>query len=60
MRTIALNKLAQHYKEAMTEAGPWGMYMYMQGETIPKETNHVTLSKDKKDRMGNSFIGNQC
>jgi choline dehydrogenase-like flavoprotein len=37
------------YKDALTEAGPWGMYMYMQGETIPKETNHVALSKDKKD-----------
>jgi len=26
--------------------------MMMQGETIPKETNHVTLSKDKKDQWG--------
>ena len=26
--------------------------MYMQGETIPKETNHVRLSKDKKDPWG--------
>jgi len=40
------------YKEALTEAGPWGMYMYIQGETIPKETNYVALSKDKKDEWG--------
>ena len=40
------------YKDALTEAGPWGMYMYMQGETIPKETNYVALSKDKKDEWG--------
>jgi choline dehydrogenase-like flavoprotein len=40
------------YKDALTEAGPWRMYMYMQGETIPKETNHVALSKDKKDAWG--------
>jgi len=40
------------YKDALTEAGPWGMYMYIQGETIPKETNYVALSKDKKDEWG--------
>src|SRR5438034_3505040 len=28
------------------------MYMYMQGETLPKETNHVRLSTDKKDAFG--------
>ena len=26
--------------------------MYMQGETIPKATNHVRLSTDKKDQWG--------
>ena len=26
--------------------------MYMQGETIPKVTNHVRLSADKKDQWG--------
>lgn len=26
--------------------------MYMQGETVPKESNHVRLSKDQKDRWG--------
>ncbi len=36
------------YKDALAEAGPWGMYMYMQGETVPKETNYVALSKDEK------------
>ena len=40
------------YKDALCEAGPWGMYMYMQGETVPKESNHVALSKDKKDEWG--------
>ena len=40
------------YKDAMTEAGGWHMYMYIQGETVPKETNHVALSKDKKDQWG--------
>ena len=40
------------YKDALTEPGGWGVYMYMQGETIPKETNHVRLSKDQKDQWG--------
>ena len=39
-------------KESLTEPGPWHAGMYMQGETIPKETNHVRLSKDQKDRWG--------
>ncbi|MES2645882.1 MAG: GMC family oxidoreductase [Bacteroidota bacterium] len=40
------------FKEALTEAGDWGTYMYMQGETIPKEKNQVRLSSDKKDQWG--------
>ncbi len=40
------------YKEALSVPGDWGMYMYMQGETIPKETNTVTLSPTEKDQWG--------
>jgi choline dehydrogenase-like flavoprotein len=40
------------FKEAISEPGGWGAYMYMQGETIPRETNHVRLSTDKKDQWG--------
>lgn len=32
--------------------GPWHVSSHMMGETIPKETNTVTLSKDKKDNWG--------
>jgi choline dehydrogenase-like flavoprotein len=28
------------------------VYMYMQGETIPKASNHVRLSTDQKDQWG--------
>jgi choline dehydrogenase-like flavoprotein len=38
------------YKDALTEPGSWKVYMYMQGETVPKVTNHVRLSKDQKDQ----------
>ncbi|HMG11282.1 MAG TPA: GMC family oxidoreductase [Mucilaginibacter sp.] len=40
------------YKDSLTEPGGWKAYMYLQGETIPKETNHVRLSKDQKDQWG--------
>ncbi|HVU56621.1 MAG TPA: GMC family oxidoreductase [Puia sp.] len=44
--------IGAEYKENMSEPGKWGMYMYMQGETVPKESNHVALSKDKNDQWG--------
>lgn len=40
------------FKEANSIPGPWGVYMMMQGETIPKESNQVTLSSDLKDPWG--------
>ena len=39
-------------KMQLSEPGGWGVYMYMQGETIAKETNHVRLSTDQKDQWG--------
>lgn len=44
--------LGAEYKEAISEPGKWGVYMYMQGETIAKETNHVRLSATEKDQWG--------
>ena len=38
-------------KNAMTPGG-WYAYMYMQGETIPKEKNHVRLSETDTDQWG--------
>ncbi len=40
------------FKKAMTEPGTWQIYMYMQGETIPKASNHVRLSTDQTDAWG--------
>jgi len=39
-------------KHRLSEAGPWYVYMYMQGETIPKASNQVYLSKDRRDQWG--------
>lgn len=41
-----------NYKDAVAEPGQWGVYMYSQGETIPKETNQVRLSETEKDQWG--------
>jgi choline dehydrogenase-like flavoprotein len=40
------------FKEAITEPGQWGIYMMMQGETIPKESNQVYLSDNQRDEWG--------
>ena len=34
------------------ELGPWSVGAYMMGETIPKETNYVSLDGSKKDAWG--------
>lgn len=39
-------------KKEVTTPGGWNVYMYMQGETIPKESNHVRLSDTEKDQWG--------
>jgi len=44
------------FKDAISEAGSWDIYMMMQGETLPKETNHVYLSKDQKDDWGTPLL----
>ncbi|WP_438946700.1 GMC oxidoreductase [Sediminibacterium sp.] len=40
------------FKNAITEPGNWHIYMMMQGETIPKETNQVYLSDYERDDWG--------
>ena len=35
------------FKENTTKPGPWGIYIQMQGESIPRESNHVKLSNIK-------------
>jgi choline dehydrogenase-like flavoprotein len=50
--TFAKTQLGAEYKEALSEPGRWSVYMYMQGETIAKESNHVRLSTTEKDQWG--------
>lgn len=48
----ATTTLGAEYKNALSQPGRWSVYMYMQGETIAKEANHVRLSKTEKDQWG--------
>ena len=50
--TDAGERVGGEYKNAQTRPGPWGIYMYMQGETIPKPSNHVRLHPTEKDAWG--------
>lgn len=50
--TIAGPRLGGSFKDQLSEAGQWYIYMYMQGETLPKETNRVYLSETEKDPFG--------
>ena len=38
------------FKEKASEPGSWWVSLMMQGETIPKKENRVTLSPDQKDK----------
>ena len=40
------------FKDKSTELGGWHVSMMMQGETIPKESNHVRLSTDQVEEWG--------
>jgi choline dehydrogenase-like flavoprotein len=44
--------IGRDFKNSMAEPGPWQAGMFIQGETLPKEVNHVRLSKDLKDPWG--------
>jgi choline dehydrogenase-like flavoprotein len=44
--------IGAEFKNAIAEPGGWGIFMGMQGETVPKFENHVRLHKDLKDPWG--------
>jgi choline dehydrogenase-like flavoprotein len=51
-RGTGYDGIGADFKESLTEPGIWNIDMMMQGETIPKASNHVRLSKDQKDAWG--------
>jgi choline dehydrogenase-like flavoprotein len=51
-RAVEGEQIGADYKAKITQPGNWSIYMMMQGETIPKLSNHVRLSKDQVDEWG--------
>lgn len=51
-RKVEGEQIGADFKKKISQPGEWEIYMMMQGETIPKESNHVRLSKDKMDEWG--------
>lgn len=51
-REIDGPQVGQQFKENITQPGGWSVYLMMQGETVPKEENHVRLSQEEKDAWG--------
>jgi len=51
-RIIEGDQIGAAYKNEISRPGEWSIYMMMQGETIPKQENHIRLSSDKTDRWG--------
>ncbi|MBX9781621.1 MAG: GMC family oxidoreductase [Chitinophagaceae bacterium] len=51
-RGVPVEGIGAALKEGLAEAGGWSVYMMMQGETIPKETNKVYLSDTERDAWG--------
>ncbi len=59
-QTESNESLGAAYKEALTEAGNWGIWMTGMGECLPYAENKVTLSKDKKDAWGIPLLEVDC
>ena len=49
---VTPERMGGAYKDAQAQPGPWHVYMYLQGETVPKESNHVRLHETLKDEWG--------
>ena len=51
-RQVDGKQFGEDYKHQLSEAGPWSIYMMMQGETMPKKENKVSLSQNERDEWG--------
>ena len=51
-RAVEGEQIGAAFKEKISQPGGWAVYMMMQGETIPKATNHMRLSDEATDDWG--------
>ncbi|MCU0379764.1 MAG: GMC family oxidoreductase [Chitinophagaceae bacterium] len=47
-----MDGIGAELKDKLLEPGQWGVFMMMQGENIPQESNHVRLHPELKDAWG--------
>jgi choline dehydrogenase-like flavoprotein len=52
--------IGAEFKEALTEAGNWGMWMTGMGECLPYYDNKISLSATKTDKWGMPLIEIDC
>jgi len=51
-RGLSMEGIGADFKSSLLEPGQWGVFMMMQGENIPLESNQVRLHPDLKDPWG--------
>ncbi len=54
------NSIGAAFKEALSEAGNWGMWMTGMGECLPYYENKISLSTTKTDNWGMPLIEIDC
>jgi len=59
-RPQMLDGIGASLKEAMTEPGPWGIYLGGYGECLPYADNRITLNNDKKNKWGQPTLIIDC
>jgi choline dehydrogenase-like flavoprotein len=52
--------IGAEFKDQLSEAGPWDMWLTGMGECLPYAENRVTISKDKKDDWGMPTVEIDC
>jgi choline dehydrogenase-like flavoprotein len=52
--------IGAEFKDQLSEAGPWDMWLTGMGECLPYAENSVTISKDKKDDWGMPTVEIDC
>jgi choline dehydrogenase-like flavoprotein len=54
------NSIGAAFKEALTEPGPWDLWMTGMGECLPYHDNMISLSETQKDNWGIPLLEIDC
>lgn len=59
-RRASAEGIGAEFKDAITEAGPWGISLWAFGECLPYAENRITLDRDNKDQWGRQLTVIDC